>query len=233
MVLKNIETVVILGAGRGSRMGCETYPKVMTMVNNKPLINHVADYWLKHGCKNIIFVLGYKYEMVIEAISKYPSYKIIIQDKLDGIANAVLLAEEYIDDKFVVALGDCLNNGEFSHPLDVGCGTWINCYLYEELVKSYAVFINEDKIYKVIEKPKLCDEIYNVYCGMGTYFLDKRVFEYIRKTEPSTMRNEVEITSVIQKMIDGGIELKPIYFKGDYINVTTLDDIKKAEEIIK
>jgi dTDP-glucose pyrophosphorylase len=66
---------------------------------------------------------------------------------------------------------------------------------------------------------------------MGVYFFDKRVFDYIRKTPPSALRSEVEITDVIQNMIDAGERIAPVWFKGKYINVTYPEDIRKAEEV--
>ena len=52
-------------------------------------------------------------------------------------------------------------------------------------------------------------------------------------TSPSKMRNEIEITDVMQKMIDSGEILKPVVLEGRYINITYPEDIKKAKKIIE
>lgn len=67
---------------------------------------------------------------------------------------------------------------------------------------------------------------------MGTYFFDKRVFDYIGGTPPSILRGEVKITDVIQYMIAAGEEIAPVFFRGNYINITYPENLKKAEEIL-
>jgi len=57
-------------------------------------------------------------------------------------------------------------------------------------------------------------------------------FDFIYKTPPSALRNEVEITDVIGNMIIAGEPISPVMFDGEYINVTCLDDLKKAREIL-
>lgn len=71
------------------------------------------------------------------------------------------------------------------------------------------------------------------FCGMGFYFFDRKVFDYIEKAVPSPLRNEIEITDVIQNMIDAGEKISPIFFKGDYLNITYTEDLKKAREILR
>ncbi|MEE9322964.1 MAG: hypothetical protein V3U72_00310, partial [Candidatus Aenigmarchaeota archaeon] len=51
-------------------------------------------------------------------------------------------------------------------------------------------------------------------------------------TPPSKLRNEIEITDVMQKMIDSGITLKPVKLKGKYINVTYPEDLEKARRVL-
>ena len=50
--------------------------------------------------------------------------------------------------------------------------------------------------------------------------------DYIDKTPPSNLRNEIEITDVIQNMIDNKEQIKPVFFKGNYLNVTFPEDLK-------
>jgi len=61
----------------------------------------------------------------------------------------------------------------------------------------------------------------------------EKVFDYIKITDPSELRNEIEITDVIQKMIKNGEKIKPLFLKGNYLNVTYPDDIEIAENIFK
>jgi dTDP-glucose pyrophosphorylase len=83
-------------------------------------------------------------------------------------------------------------------------------------------------VLRVVEKPKVLP---NHWCGLGYYFFDRRVFEYIRRTPPSALRGEIEITDVIQKMVDGGEPISPVPYRGHYINITFPEDIQRAASV--
>ena len=68
---------------------------------------------------------------------------------------------------------------------------------------------------------------------IGTYFFDRRVFDYIEREKPSSYRNEVEITDVMQHMIDSGERISPVYLHGEFVNLTCKDDIEYANELVK
>ena len=67
--MKNELATIILAAGKGTRMNSEM-PKVLHEVGGKPMLIHVIEKSKIIGSKKIISVLGYKYEMVKNAISK-------------------------------------------------------------------------------------------------------------------------------------------------------------------
>ena len=226
----NIDTCVILAAGKGTRFGGNV-PKVMVKVGGFPLIEHVMDYWRPY-VDNFVVVLGYKAKEIISILDE--DVVCVMQNEQKGIAHALLQVEPLVKGNFVVALGDCLQSGTFKYPenLKNGCGVWSTGNLWDDMARSYAVFTQNERIYRVIEKPKLANEVESAYCGMGTYYFSPVVFDFIRKTPASKLRNEVEITDVLQKMIDGGEKVSPVFFEGDYINVTYPEDVKKAEAII-
>jgi dTDP-glucose pyrophosphorylase len=239
--MKRFSDCVVLCAGRGTRMGSE-HPKVLIEVNNKAILQYVIDFW-KPQVERFIFVVGYKaFEITkyLETKSGIKNYVEVVQYEQKGIAHALLQAESKLSSNFVVALGDCIQSGHFIYPKSVqlGCGVWVGCPNWDEITKSYTVFTQhcegeKEWIYRVIEKPNLVDEIESAYCGMGTYFFDRSVFKYIKNTEPSRLRNEIEITDVIQGMIDEGEVVNSIRFDGEYINMTSPEDIKEAELRIK
>jgi dTDP-glucose pyrophosphorylase len=234
--MKRFYDCVILCAGRGTRMGSE-HPKVLIEVNNKAILQHVIDFW-KPQVERFTFVVGYKaYEVskYLATKSGLMNYKEVTQYEQKGIADALWNVRKNTIGKFVMALGDCIQVGKFEYPdiMQNGCGVWKGCPYWEEIAKSYTVFTQNDTIYRVVEKPKLPNELDGAYCGMGTYFFPDYIYGYIENTKPSKLRHEVEITDVIQNMIDDGEKFKPVFFNGEYINMTSYEDIKKAELRIK
>ena len=217
---------VVLCAGKGTRIlpYSEDVPKVMLELDNQPILRYVVDYW-KQFTNDFIFVVGYKKEQVIDYVKKLPIHSTFVEQKeLKGIADAVSLVKNNVSENFIVVLGDCICEGEFNVPenMELGVGVWKTNNL-EDIKRSYSIEITNNVINKVVEKPK---DVPNDLCGMGFYFLNQKVFDYIKMTQPSELRNEIEITDVIQNMIDSGEKVKQVFFKGSYLNVTFPGDLK-------
>jgi len=213
---------VIPCAGESSRMS--GVPKHLIQINGKPLLLHIVAMW-KGYVDSFVFILRRTATYLWEYLPE--NSVIVFQDEPLGLANAILQAERCVDDKFIVNLSDCLGNGKFEdRAFDLGVGVWKT--VNEEYWKSYEVQVRGDGfVGRVIEKPK------NVmgYCGMGTYFLDSRIFDYIRKANLALGGGD--FTQVLQDMIDANEKIAPIWFTGGYINVTHPKDLIKAEEMLR
>jgi len=223
---------VVLCAGKGTRLLpiTEKIPKVMIEVNGKPILHYVVDYW-KRFTRDFIFIVNYKKEHIIDFVKTLPVNAVCVEQKeLRGIAHALTYAEPYIKDKFILVLGDCICTDKIEIPqrMEQGIGVW-RTLNKDDIKKSYSVEIFGNKVMRVIEKPK---RLPNNLCGMGFYFFNKKVFSYVKKTPPSPLRNEIEITDVIQKMIDSGLVITPVFFRGSYINIGNQDDLAVAEKIL-
>jgi len=229
-------TCVVLCAGEGTRLlkdlkEGDRVAKAMVEIDGKPLISYVIDYW-KQFATEFIFVVNFQKEKIIEYVKTLPiKSQFIEQKELRGIAYALSLAEGMVSDDFIMILGDCLVKGEFVFPGDMkmGVGVW-HTNREEDIKRSYSVEIEENKIFRVVEKPKT---LVNDLCGMGYYFFNRKVFDYIRKTPPSALRGEIEITDTLQQIINGGDILSPVFFNGEYLNVTYAEDLPRAEDIVK
>jgi len=228
---KNL-TCLVICAGKGTRLipYSEEMPKAMILLNNKPILHYLIDYWKKYT-KNFVFIVGYKKNHIVDyTVQLEIRSQFVEQKKLKGIANAISLAKDFVSQNFIVVLGDCICLGTFSSSgiMTQGIGVW-KTENKEYIKNNYAVFIENDRVTKVMEKPK---ETYNNLCGMGVYLLNKKIFHYIDVTSPSPLTNEVEITDVIQTMIDANEKINPVYFNGDYININSLKDLEKAQELL-
>ncbi len=222
-------TCVILAAGKGTRAYPATIdmPKVILPIHGVPAIKYVIDFWTPLA-DDFIFVVGYKKEMVIDYVKTLPiKAQFVEQKELKGIAHAVAQTHHLISDNFIVVLGDCCCKGTFSFPpsMEQGVGIW-HTEDDAAIHQSYSVNIQNNTIIEVVEKPQ---NIINRWCGMGYYFFSPKVFNYIQQTPPSALRNEIEITNVLQTMIQSGESLTPIPFHGEYINITYGKDPKRYE----
>lgn len=219
---------VILCAGEGTRLIPATLrkPKVMIHIRNKPILEYVVNYWRKYT-DDFAFIVKFKKEEVIKFVNQLPiNSQFVEQKELRGIADAILYAKDLVLDRFIVVLGDCICRGVFVFPshMKQGIGVW-KTQDTRTIRQSYSLKIRDGFISHVKEKPK---RVYNDLCGMGFYFFTKKVFDYIALTEPSSLRGEIEITDTIQKMIDHGEKISPVFFEGNYLNITHPEDLIRA-----
>lgn len=64
--------VVILAGGLGTRLSeyTHTIPKPMVMINGKPLLLRIMNFFAKNGFKNFYIALGYKGEVIKKYFKK-------------------------------------------------------------------------------------------------------------------------------------------------------------------
>lgn len=87
--MKNKLAVIILAAGKSTRMKSET-PKVLHHICGRPVLSYVLDTVKELKADKVVAVLGYKHEEVSKILPK--GVKAVIQHKLIGTADAVKTA---------------------------------------------------------------------------------------------------------------------------------------------
>lgn len=107
-MMKNKIKAIVLAAGKGTRLqteGCDL-PKVMREANGKPLLYYVLDALSFIEKKDIVLVVGYKKEKVIEY---FRAYSFAEQKEQLGTGHAVLSAQDALadyDGAVLVCCGD-------------------------------------------------------------------------------------------------------------------------------
>jgi len=89
-------SAIILAAGKGTRMQSDL-PKVCHEVGGRPMVCAVVDACLAAGCQRIVVVVGYKQELVREALREYSgegeqAVEFAVQEEQLGTGHAVLSA---------------------------------------------------------------------------------------------------------------------------------------------
>lgn len=222
---------VVLCGGKGTRLLPATADKQKTMIEvaGKSILGHIVDYWSNYA-NDFIFVVHHKKEEIINYVKTLPIRSGFVElDELKSLTHGLKSAEKLLPGNFIVVLGDCLVKGDFHFPPNMrqGIGVW-KTNVEDDIKKSYSVEVDRNIARKLVEKPK---ELINDLCGMGCYFFNHKIFDYIDKTKPSSLRGQVELTDAIQNMIDGGETINAIVFNGYYININCSEDLKRAEEL--
>ncbi len=235
---------VILAAGRGSRMQAfsNEYPKPILPVANKPLLVYQIELLQSVGIVDIIILIGHKGYQIARVLGDGSRYgvklKYVEQTRMLGIAHAVGQLEPHIDRPFLMFLGDI-----FFVPKDIeemfktferlGEGAVLATKLesnLEAIKRNYSVVKNVDgRVVRVIEKPK---HVSNNLKGVGIYLFDLHVFDAIRRTPRTAMRDEYEITDTIQVLINDGFTVRTVDAVSDDLNITYPEDLLNINLLI-
>ena len=221
---------VILAAGEGKRLRpfTETMPKVMLPVANKPLLEYVFDATRKSGIDEIVVVVGYKKEVIMEYFKDYKDVKItyVIQDRQLGTAHALLQAKKHIKDSFIVLAGDnIIDPGSIAKLLKDQSEYSLLIKEHPHPSKYGVVFIENRSIRRIVEKPK---EDVGKYISTGIYKLPRSVFTDI---EQYTSEGAHALSSIIQSLVDKGKNINTVLAKS-WMDIVYPWDLISVNEVM-
>ncbi len=227
---------VILGAGEGLR--CRpltlTRSKVMLPVANKPILEHIIDALVKCGIDDIIMVVGYKKEQIMDYFRDGVDFGVNItyveQKGQLGTAHAIKQVSSYVDDEFIVLNGDnIIEAGTISDILAGRSGDATVLTVVREHTEGYGVVVpDKNKVMKIIEKTTE-DLSHNV--NTGIYIFNPGIFDYIEATSVSET-GEYAITDTIQQMIDDGKNVTMVHSEAMWLDAVHSWDLLKANAYI-
>jgi len=229
---------LILSGGYGTRLRPITYSqqKQLIPVANKPILFYAIEDVIEAGAKEIGIIVGPNKEQVIETVkSKNWDAEIdfIYQGEPKGLAHTILVAEEFLDDEFVMYLGDnILREGIVEHAKRFKENKYDASIMLTEVEnpQDFGVAeLNEDGTIKgLIEKPKVPPSNLAL---VGVYFFKPIILEACKSIKPS-WRNELEITDAIQWLIDNGYEVGWTKVEGWWKDTGKPEDILEANRLI-
>lgn len=229
---------VILAGGRGTRLKPTTnvLNKHILPVYDKPMIFYPVETLLRAGIDDIMVVstpkdIGGYIQLLEEEFDANFSYR--VQTEPAGIAHALSLAENFVENTAAVMLGDNLILEDLTEEFrsfeasNHGAKVFLNDVDEPERY-GVAELSDDGEIDRLIEKPS-SPETTNAVIGLYLYRAD--VFRRIEQLEPSE-RGEYEITDVnIRYLQDDDLEFAHI--EGDWFDVGTPEGLFKASRYIR
>lgn len=203
---------VILAGGLGTRLYPLTYAtnKHLLPVFDQPMIFYPIRTLVNAGVRDILIVTGGPHAGHFMPVLKngrelgIKHLEYAYQEKEGGIAQALSLAEDFVDrDHICVVLGDNTTDADIAPTVKSFAG---GAMIFLKIVpdpQRYGVPVfSKDgrKIMRIEEKPKKPKSSYAV---TGLYLYDHHVFEIIKTLKPSS-RGELEITDVNNSYIKSG-----------------------------
>ena len=215
---------IILAGGYGTRLYPSTFgtSKQLLPIYDKPMIYYPISVLMLAGIKDIL---------IISSPQDLPAFKNLLKDgsqfgikfsykeqpKPEGIAQAFIIAEDFIADKSVaLILGDNVFYGQgFSGILEKavksakenGESTIFGYQVKDPERFGVVEFDYNNKVISIEEKPQNPKSEYAV---TGLYFYDNKVIKYAKELKPS-LRDELEIT-----------DINNIYLKNNSLNIELL-----------
>lgn len=200
---------IVLAGGAGTRLYPSTIAisKQLLPVYDKPMIYYPISVLMLAGIKDIMIIstptdLPYFKRLLGEGSTLGVKFSYKEQPKPEGIAQAFILAEDFIGDESVaLILGDNIFYGPFfSQMLEnavkttgTKAGATLFAYSVKDPERFGVVEFDKDKnIKSIVEKPSKPKSNYVV---TGLYFYNNNVIKYVKKQKPSK-RNELEITDL-------------------------------------
>ncbi len=227
---------VILAAGEGLR--CQpltlTRSKVMLPVANKPILEYIIHALVQNNIKDIIFVVGYKKERIMDYFGDGIDFEVSIsyveQGAQLGTAHAVKQAEPLINEKFLVLNGDNLiNEDTISDLLKGASGDATLLTVVREQTTGYGVVLQDKgRVKRIVEKPR---EKISHLVNTGIYSFSPSIFNEIDKT-PISETGEYAITDTIQRIIDNGGVVTHVTTHSTWIDAVHSWDLLKANALL-
>ena len=237
---------IILAGGSGTRL----YPltivtsKQLLPVYDKPMIYYPLSTLMLAGIRDILIITRQEDEGQFRTLlgdgsqfGVHLSYR--VQPKPEGIAQALIIGEEFIgDNPCALILGDNLFFGnsftdmlnEAGSMADKGMATIFGCYVRDPERFGIVEFDDRFKVLSVEEKPRNPKSNYAI---TGLYFYPPGVAEYAKQIKPSD-RGELEITSLNEIYLSKGLLHAEILGRGiSWYDSGTMDSLMEAAEFVR
>jgi len=235
---KTIDLGVILAAGRGARMGPfgASCPKPIAPVANEPLAERQIRQMHALGVREVVVVIGHLGHLVSRCLGDGSrlgvSIRYVEQERPMGLAHAVSQLEGQVDRPFYLMLGDLyfeleqperLAEAFFAGHCAAAVALMTGPVPPERQAQDFAVHVDDRGLARrVIEKPRY---LQSPRKGCGFYLFDLPVFDAIRNTPRTALRDEFELTVALQTLIDFGCPVAAAPVVSYDLNVTTVADL--------
>jgi dTDP-glucose pyrophosphorylase len=233
---------LILAGGRGNRINefSENQNKCMIHFRGKPLIEHILTQTCTLDVTEIVIVVGYKAEDIINHYGiSFGNKRIryVIQPEQRGLVHAIECARGALENEdFFLMLGDEVMQNpkreKMIQHFNAADSTFVVCGILRvkdlgQIRSTYAVVKNDqEQIFRLIEKPR---RPINEFQGTGHCIFKNRILEYIDITPVHHERGERELPDLIQCCIDDGKIVRAFEVCDQYCNINSKDDLLKAE----
>jgi UDP-N-acetylglucosamine diphosphorylase/glucosamine-1-phosphate N-acetyltransferase len=241
-------TILILAAGKGTRMMHDSLPKVLVPLCGKPLIEYVLETSQKINPAKIIAIVGYLKETVFDFCeTKYPNVQFAIQEQQLGTGHAVIQAEDLLLDfsgNVLILAGDVplitestIERFISSHTSDKNTLSVLSTIA--ENPTGYGRIVRDDdgNFLKIVEQKdaneteKAIQEI-----NSGVYLVkSEKLFFALGQLKNNNSQGEFYLTDIVQILRNTSYKISA-YCLAEFAElqgINSMEDLSKVEDFLK
>ena len=241
--MKDLYTI-ILAAGKGTRMKSDL-PKVLHKINDKELVKYVIEQAQGVDSKEICLVVGYKHELVREAIGDSDVVYAEQKEQL-GTGHAVIQAESVLKNKVgnvLILCGDVpllkvetLQKLKEDHAASGAVATILTTNFEDPFGYGRIIKDENNSVLKIVEQKDASeDEKKITEVNSGVYIIDaEELFSALGSIDSDNAQNEYYLTDVIG-IFTGQNKLVSTYTitnNDEILGINTLDQLAQATKIL-
>lgn len=234
-----------MAAGIGKRLGCTTENKVLLKLNNKPLIGYTYDLLKKLKIKNIVIVIGFAKESIMNFFKNKVLYA--VQEKAEGTGDAAgigLKKMPVMVDKVLIMYGD---HSFFYTPKMVK-----GLIAFQQKTKFPAVLITverkdpfnygriirsgKDTLFAIVEEKNATDKQRKIKeINPGFYLFDVNFLKkYLPLIKRNPVSNEYYLTDIVELAVSDGLKIGAYKVTDENISVgvNTNEQLVEAEKLM-
>jgi bifunctional UDP-N-acetylglucosamine pyrophosphorylase/glucosamine-1-phosphate N-acetyltransferase len=236
--MKNDISIIILAAGKGSRMK-SSKAKVLHNISGKPMLYHIIKA-SKELSNDISVVIAHQKEQVKEQMQSYfNDINFVVQDAQNFPGTGGAMKNIAPKNKKVLVLnGDMplINAKALEGFVDNDADIIMSVFDLKDPSGYGRVIIQNDEVQYIVEqKDATKDELTTTTVNAGIYAFSNDVIQkYIPLLKNDNAQEEYYLTDVIKMAKDDGLKISPLlvdeeHFKG----VNSKKDLADAEEIMQ
>ncbi len=239
--------MIIVAAGQGTRLRPLTNnkPKCMVEYKNKPIIDYILETALECDLQDIAIVNGYKKEILEEYLKNY-KITFFTNREFDksNMVSTLFKAKGFMDDDMIISYSDIVYKKEILNKLieseaDLSVVVdrkWRELWsqrMSNPLDDAETLKVKDGMIIELGKKPNSYSAIEGQYIGLlkiSKKVLSK-VIDYYENLDKNKLYDgkgfdNMYMTSFIQMIIGGLLDVKPIFIDGGWVEIDCINDLK-------